>query len=214
MQGKVEAQDTHKPIIGAVVEVMVYGSGAIAASGNTGLDGSYKLVKRLNGAYDIRASAKGYETAFLFKQSLGSGKKYAFSFSLKPEQPPDITPPQGSIQINNNTENNVKYTNSRVVNLQLSATDSGSGMGQGSQMRFSNDNVTWLTPENYVVVKAWTLTSGDGTKKVYVKFKDKAGNWSQVYSDSIILDTTAPVMKFILPLNESTVSAANEEAKL
>lgn len=128
-----------------------------------------------------------------------------------PKTSPDTVPPQGSIQINNNTD---EYTKSNLVNLQLKATDAGSGMGQGSQMQFSNNSISWSTPENYASAKAWSLISGNGTRKVYVKFKDKAGNWSQVYSDSIILDTTAPVMTFIFPLNGSTVSGANEEAKL
>jgi hypothetical protein len=44
----------------------------------------------------------------------------------------------------------------------------------------------------YSTSKSWTLPSGDGTKTVYVKFKDSAGNVSSVYSDSIILDTTPP----------------------
>ncbi|MEK6837896.1 MAG: fibronectin type III domain-containing protein, partial [Nanoarchaeota archaeon] len=47
--------------------------------------------------------------------------------------------------------------------------------------------------ETYATSKAWTLTSGDGTKTVYVWFKDSVGNANtSPYSDLIILDTTAP----------------------
>jgi hypothetical protein len=59
-------------------------------------------------------------------------------------------------------------------------------------MQFSNDNINWSAPETYAISKAWTLSSGDGTKPVYVKFKDGAGNWSSAYSDTILLDTSAP----------------------
>ncbi|MBM4402073.1 MAG: carboxypeptidase regulatory-like domain-containing protein [Candidatus Cloacimonetes bacterium] len=45
--------------------------------------------------------------------------------------------------------------------------------------------------ETYAISKSWTLTSGDGSKTVYIKFKDTAGNTSSTYSDSIILDTTS-----------------------
>ena len=62
-------------------------------------------------------------------------------------------------------------------------------MGAGAQMQFSNDNFTWSDPENYATTKNWTLSSGDGTKTVYVKFKDAAGNWSDVFSDTIILNS-------------------------
>ena len=102
----------------------------------------------------------------------------------------DTTPPTGTIKINNDDQ----YTNSTSVTLTLSATDTGSGMGGGAQMQFSNDNVTYSTPEAYNTTRSWTLTSDDGTKTVYVKYKDVADNWSNPISDTIILDTTAPAI--------------------
>ncbi len=41
--------------------------------------------------------------------------------------------------------------------------------------------------ETYAASKAWTLTSGDGVKTVYAKFKDAAGNISTAISDTITL---------------------------
>jgi hypothetical protein len=112
----------------------------------------------------------------------------------------DTTAPTGTIKINNDAQ----YTNSTSVTLNLSATDSSSGMGTGSQMQFSNDGTNWSTPEAYATTKAWTIVSGDGTKTVYVKFKDVAGNWSQAYSDTIILDTIAPQITNTTPLDKAT----------
>lgn len=60
-------------------------------------------------------------------------------------------------------------------------------------MQFSDDNSSWSAAEAYTAGKSWALSSGDGSKTVYVKFKDGAGNWSQVYSDTITLDTTMPI---------------------
>ena len=97
----------------------------------------------------------------------------------------DTIPPTGTVTINSGSA----YTNSSTATLTLSCSDSESGC---SQMQFSNDNANWSTPEAYVTSTMWTLTSGDGTKTVYVKFKDTPGNWSSAYSDTIILDTTAP----------------------
>ncbi len=111
----------------------------------------------------------------------------------------DTTPPTGTININNGD----LYTNSVPVTLNLTATDSGSGMGTGAQMQFSNDSSTWSTPEEYATTKSWTLLLGDGQKRVYVKFKDVAGNWSTAYSDTIILDTMAPTLT-IEPVNSPT----------
>lgn len=58
-------------------------------------------------------------------------------------------------------------------------------------MQFSNDNTTWSTAEAYATSKLWTLSSGDGTKTVYAKLKDTAGNWSTAFNDTITLDTTS-----------------------
>jgi len=101
----------------------------------------------------------------------------------------DTIPPTGSVVINNNAA----YTTSLTATLTLSAFDTGSGMGTGAEMRFSNDNVNWSTPEPYATTKQWTLSSADGTKRVYARFKDAAGNWMATsVSDSILLDTTPP----------------------
>jgi hypothetical protein len=89
----------------------------------------------------------------------------------------DTTPPTGTIIINLGAA----FTDNPSVTLTLTCSDNLSC----SQMQFSNDNVTYSTPEPYGTTKSWTLSSGDGIKTVYVKFKDVAGNWSTAYSDTI-----------------------------
>ena len=96
----------------------------------------------------------------------------------------DTTAPAGSISINEGAT----YATSRSVNLTLSASDETSGV---SQMRFSNDGSNWNDWEDYNTSKAWTLSTGDGTKTVYVHYKDNAGNVG-TYTDTIILDTAPP----------------------
>lgn len=102
----------------------------------------------------------------------------------------ETIPPTGTISINNGA----LATATRNVILSLSCADAGSGC---SKMCLSNNNdiVTCSAPaeENYVVSKPWTLSSGDGTKTVYVKYKDVAGNTNLTsYSDDIILYSTSP----------------------
>ncbi|NJD91196.1 MAG: PKD domain-containing protein [Geobacter sp.] len=58
-----------------------------------------------------------------------------------------------------------------------------------AEMQFSNDSSNWSNPEPYVTSKPWILGEGGGVKTVYARFKDTVGNWSQVYSSSIILTT-------------------------
>ena len=43
--------------------------------------------------------------------------------------------------------------------------------------------------EDYATSKSFTLSSGDGTKTIYVKFKDALGNETKTISDMIVLDT-------------------------
>ena len=48
--------------------------------------------------------------------------------------------------------------------------------------------------ELYKTEKEFTLSAGDGEKRVYVKFKDNLGAQTDVASDTIVLDTTAPAI--------------------
>jgi hypothetical protein len=62
-------------------------------------------------------------------------------------------------------------------------------------MRFSNSGSSFSAAEAYATTKTWTLSSGAGTKTVYVQFKDAVGNWSSLpITDTIVLDTTAPTI--------------------
>ena len=112
---------------------------------------------------------------------------------------PDTSPPSGTVTINGGAT----VTNTTAVTLALSATDNS---GSVAQMQFSNDGATYSTPETYATTKAWMLTSGDGTKTVYAKFKDAAGNTSNAATDTITLDTLKPV---ISSLGASGVTATS-----
>ncbi len=98
---------------------------------------------------------------------------------------PEITPPKGSIQINGGAT----VTKSATVTLTLTASDSSPPI----QMCISNTTscTSWAT---FAPTKSWTLTTGNGTKTVFVWFRDTWGNTTPApYSASILLDTTHPV---------------------
>ncbi len=98
-----------------------------------------------------------------------------------------VGPETTSISINNGAT----YTNSSLVTLTISASDSISGI---YQMRLSNDGVFDTEPwEDYSTTRQWTLTSGDGTKTVYIMFRDYALATSSTL-DIIILDATLPTI--------------------
>jgi hypothetical protein len=96
----------------------------------------------------------------------------------------DDKQPTISIKINNDEV----FTNSKLVTLNLSAIDTGSGV---SQIAFSNDNSEWTSWEPFLEIKTFEVPDIDGNKTIYYKVKDRAGNIAKE-SDFIILDTTPP----------------------
>jgi hypothetical protein len=120
----------------------------------------------------------------------------------------DTTLPIGSVLINGGAG----FTSSSHVSLSLAASDTTSV----SQMQFSNEDQTWSISEAFVATKEWDLTTGDGRKQISVRFRDNAGNWSEIYSAVIVLDTVAPVIN-LLPTagiyrTPQTVQIASSEA--
>jgi ECF sigma factor/Concanavalin A-like lectin/glucanases superfamily len=103
------------------------------------------------------------------------------------ETPPvDTVPPNGTIKINGGAAS----TNNTPVTLTLSASDA-SGV---TQMRFSDDGVSFGAAVSYATSSSWSLSSGDGIKIVSVQYKDAVGNWSNAISANITLDTAAPIL--------------------
>jgi FtsP/CotA-like multicopper oxidase with cupredoxin domain len=90
----------------------------------------------------------------------------------------------------NNGQSATKVVN---VTMQLSATDVVSGTAE--KMQFSNDGTSFTPEEPYATTKTWNLTSGDGIKTVYVRFREKASAGGTLYDPvtaQIVLDTVVP----------------------
>ena len=79
------------------------------------------------------------------------------------------------------------YTKQEAVTLTISA-DNANQMMVSESAAFTG--ASW---ETYATSKPFTLSSTNGTKTVYIKFRDTATNESISYSDTIILDSVAPV---------------------
>lgn len=81
------------------------------------------------------------------------------------------------------------------VHQALSPSDGLSGV---IYSQFSNNGATWSALEGVPPVKAWDLVSGsggtaaEGPRTVYVRVRDRAGNYSPSVNDAIIYDTTPP----------------------
>ncbi|TLM65893.1 MAG: DUF1566 domain-containing protein [Deltaproteobacteria bacterium] len=137
------------------------------------------------------SGADGSKTvSVLFKDAAGK-----ISAAVKDSITLDRTAPSGTVKINGGA------ATTRAATAALTLT----GTGSPAQMRFSNDNAAWSAWEPFATAKAsWPLDAAvDGSKTVYVQFKDAAGNVSAAVTDDILLDTTPPT---------GTVSISNGEA--
>jgi hypothetical protein len=126
-------------------------------------------------------------------------------------------PPNGSITINNDDS----YTNSTAVTLTLSATDN---IGLAGYYLSTSSNVPLASDSGWVTISAYTtsfndtlpytLSSGDGSKTVYVWYKDGIGNVSDTASDTITLDTTRPVITITSPTSNATYTTTSSTINL
>lgn len=99
--------------------------------------------------------------------------------------------PSGSLTILSGTGAQIGYTASTTATLSLSASDPCTPI----EYQLSNDNITyagWTTYDAGAPTASWSLTAGDGSKSVWVHYRDGAGNQSTVGPASIILDQTNP----------------------
>ena len=85
----------------------------------------------------------------------------------------DANAPTGTVVINGGDAE----TQTSSVTLNLTADD-GAGSGVTSVLISNSTDFTGVTPTAYAASLPWTLAAGGGTKTVYVKFRDAAGNTS------------------------------------
>ena len=100
----------------------------------------------------------------------------------------DTAAPSGSIIINGGAAT----TTTTSVTLSLTYSDAGSGV---YQVRYGNSGGSWSAWQPPSATKAWTLTSGAGSKTVWYQVMDNAGLISPMYSDSIELTVTFGLKK-------------------
>lgn len=87
-------------------------------------------------------------------------------------------------------------TTSTTVTLSITSADAASMKIWGINGVSSESEASW---ETFASTKQVTLTSGDGTKTVYVKVRDSVYNESATSSDTITLSTAIPTITITGP---------------
>ena len=98
-----------------------------------------------------------------------------------------------------------KYTNNTEITLLPASNDSYELMVSENE-DFSGAGVISYQPEI-----TYNLSGGDGEKTVYVKFILKGTSFEDVKNASIILDTIAPVVEVLSPIDGTVVTGKNAE---
>ncbi len=125
--------------------------------------------------------------------SAAGGNAKVFLHNHMPLPASDNTAPTGTVTINAGAAG----TNTTAVTVAAPGADNAGGSGM-SLIRISNSGATAggvLTTGStfvYTTPIVWALTAGEGTKTVFVQWRDAAGNWSAPVSDTIELDNTGP----------------------
>jgi len=109
----------------------------------------------------------------------------------------------GSIVINNGED----LTGAPDITLTINLLDND---GQTKMMLANNAQFTGVAWVDYTKTVAWNLsTTTDGKFSVYLKFKDKYGIESDVYSDSVRVDTTPPKISISYPTDKLVWASTN-----
>jgi hypothetical protein len=163
------------------ISVHLNGNGTYQGSGNeSATSGNVAPGQPAFATVNTGSSPSGFDALVVQNNNGGSG-----SYTLYR----DTAAPSGTISINSGAT----YTKSTSVTLNLSATNPTSG-DPVSDMRFSNDGTNFGAWVPYSTSTSYTLPSGDGSKTVFVQFRNGAGAVSATASHSITLDTTKPVI--------------------
>lgn len=164
-------------------------TGTIAISGAAEADSTIEIFDSVTSKGTATTNASGAWTKTLTGVSNGphvytvkarDGAGNVSTASVAVRVTVDKTKPTGRIKINNGAAT----TRSRTVTLALSATDPAPASGV-AQMCVAN-TTTCTAWQTYGASKRWTLKSGTaGTRTVWVRYKDRAGNVSAAYRDTI-----------------------------
>ncbi len=100
---------------------------------------------------------------------------------------------------------NSRFTNSRQVTVSFAAP-----AGTRLVLLANDAQFTGAQWSNFSASRSWELTSGDGVKTVYARFRDAEGNEvAESVSDEIVLDTKAEILSITEDSQGATLSAGD-----
>lgn len=145
------------------------------------------LVASSTGPTSIESIAYPTAGGGLFYIDLSGATNVEGTYRLTVKIAADTTAPTIALTL----DGGAPATSSPTVVATVIGADDLSGV---SDMQLSGDGVTWSAWEPYATTASWTFPGGDGTKTLWVRARDRAGNVSAPAHASIQLITTGPVV--------------------
>ena len=167
-----------------ILKIFAKGASEMRVSNNASFIGARWESFEVQKNWRLDAREDGIKTVYVqFRDASGSLVSDPAVAQVELDRSPPTNP---SININSGAE----YTNARdrKVYLQLYCDEA-------YEMQISNRSDFQDAPRWYPykeTIQGWPLTGGEGTKHVYARYRDYAGNISETAIDTMIVDHTPP----------------------
>ena len=190
-------------VTGTGLSASIGAPATITLPANWGAEGNNTLSSALTSTVSLNSTTPGGGSGTVTYRAQGLNAsddtitrtdEMSVSWTTGSCAPTDGTAPTGTVAI----DGNAAYTSSTSVDVDLAATDA---VGVTS---YRVANGSDCSAAAWVAVSATTslaqtilhtLQSGEGTKTVCAQYRDAAGNVSATATDTIVLDTLAPVIQ-------------------
>lgn len=197
------ARITNNPEKEVSITIQVRGAREMMISNNSSFVGArWRVYEPYISKWKL-AGEDGRKTVYAQFKSPSGDLSDAVSAEIELDRTPPLNP---SIVVNDGRE----YTNDqyRRVRLDISATEA-------FQMRVSNRRdflrAPWVPYKKRMA--SWNLTAMPGRKKVYVQFKDRAGNTTPVVYDEIYFDNLAPE-RCSMEIEQGSIYTKNQKVRI
>ncbi|MBA3876452.1 MAG: hypothetical protein C0498_05875 [Anaerolinea sp.] len=180
---------------GTDFDLYLFDSSATTVVGTTGL-----LTKSIGPASN---EALSWPTRIggTFYLDLNGATDVQGTYTLSVQVVPDPTPPSAVVLV----AGGLTRVNTPQVSLVLAGFDDLSGV---TEMSLSYDGLNYLPPEPLLAQFSWTLSDGDGLKRIWVRVVNGVGLYSSPVSTSVVLDTVGPTVTAVTPADGTTVTTA------
>ncbi|MDO8806124.1 MAG: DUF2341 domain-containing protein [Elusimicrobiota bacterium] len=161
------------------------------ATGDGGWQGWAYTVSGDSGTYNTNKATDGQWYLHIEVEDIAGNLGYNYSGANPVNNPYkiDTSIPTGGVIINGGNT----YTPRREVTLSLTYADPESGVKEVSYNNDVNNPSTYTTPELARATTGWTLSEGDGDKRVYYRVTNNAGGSTYPY-DNILLDSKTSLL--------------------